>query len=208
MWTIAGPVNLYAQEAEKCTEARASMISSVKEFIKKDWEQTKLDMRNVGNKLGRIRSSLLFDGKISDDTWDAFTEKMMNASDEAMDEIGVHEFDTILKKELDGTIVKEKGKEASERLQRASLKKLILSKLETLRVAIEGMSRKRLKAALSSSEDVAHLMKQGKTLEETAKEISSVQNDSDANISSEDEWWREREPWTAMDSFKDNVVVV
>ena len=199
VFTILAPLPLQAQTIER-ERTRASMLSSigeffkkdwertkedmvsVKEFLKKDWENTKADFRKIGTKLKGMRASILSRGKIDDSSWDNFQERMLVQADKALDEVGAEKLNEMLSKGTDGQLDYGIKEGSNKELQRMKLRKSVTNFVSSLRAKFDSSSKDELLADLDASEQVAKEMASGKTFDEA---ISTVKKSSSkASLSS------------------------
>ena len=183
VFTVLAPLPLQAQSLEKA-RTRASMLSSigeffkkdwertkedmvsVKEFLKKDWENTKADFRKIGTKLKGMRASILSRGKIDDSAWESFQEKMLLQADKALDEVGAEKLNEMLSKGTEGKLDYGIKTGTNKELQRMKLRKSVTNLVSTLRAKFDSTSKDELLADLDGSERVAKEMACGKSIEE------------------------------------------
>ena len=183
VFTVLAPLPLQAQSLEKA-RTRASMLSSigeffkkdwertkedmvsVKEFLKKDWENTKADFRKIGTKLKGMRASILSRGKIDDSAWDSFQEKMLLQADKALDEVGAEKLNEMLSKGTEGKLDYGIKTGTNKELQRMKLRKSVTNFVSILRAKFDSSSKDELLADLDGSERVAKEMAAGKSFEE------------------------------------------
>ena len=184
MFAVIAPHHAAAAENERKGKlmTRASILGNVKEFLKKDWEQTKEDMNKIGsffkrdwqrtkedysaikNRLKTLKSRLLA-GK-AELPVEAFRTHFHEWLGNSIDELGPKEFCKAVEKSAGSDIFPEKIENAEPQIARAAILEGVDKLYDKIISSEQFKSKAAMKGYCAKAEQVVNEINEGKSPDE------------------------------------------